>query len=106
MGDQIVCKIENREVNLDESGIKGMGITEIFGWLGSLLLALCGVPQAIQSYKDKHSDGISWGFLLLWAFGELFAMVYVGEKVDLPLLLNYATSHSSLVWLSEGLVLQ
>lgn len=64
----------------------------ILGWLGSVCLALCGVPQAMQSYKEKHSDGISWGFLLLWAFGEIFALLYVFDKLDMPLLMNYAAN--------------
>ena len=90
-------KIEPK--NLDElssAGIseqtKGMSIFEIMGWLGSICLAICGLPQAWQSFKDKHSHGISWGFVLLWAFGEIFALAYVYDKLDLPLLLNYATN--------------
>jgi uncharacterized protein with PQ loop repeat len=90
-------KIEPK--NLDElssAGIteqtKGMSIFEILGWLGSICLAICGLPQAWQSIKDKHSHGISWGFVLLWAFGEVFALAYVYDKLDLPLLLNYATN--------------
>jgi uncharacterized protein with PQ loop repeat len=90
-------KIEPK--NLDElssAGIseqaKGMSIFEILGWLGSICLAICGLPQAWQSMKDKHSHGISWGFVLLWAFGEIFALAYVYDKLDLPLLLNYATN--------------
>ena len=90
-------KIEPK--NLDElssAGIseqtKGMSIFEILGWLGSICLAICGLPQAWQSIKDKHSHGISWGFVLLWAFGEIFALAYVYDKLDLPLLLNYATN--------------
>ena len=84
------------EDQLTEAGIAGMvknmTIFEIMGWLGSICLAICGIPQAWQSYKDKHSDGISWGFVLLWAFGEVFALAYVYDKLDLPLLLNYATN--------------
>ncbi len=90
-------KIEPK--NLDElssAGIseqtKGMSLFEILGWLGSICLAICGLPQAWQSIKDKHSHGISWGFVLLWAFGEIFALAYVYDKLDLPLLLNYATN--------------
>lgn len=90
-------KIEPK--NLDElssAGIseqtKGMSIFEIMGWLGSICLAICGLPQAWQSFKDKHSHGISWGFVLLWAFGEIFALAYVYDKLDLPLLLNYSTN--------------
>jgi len=90
-------KIEPKNLEeLSEAGIseqtKGMSIFEIMGWLGSICLAICGIPQAWQSIKDKHSHGISWGFVLLWAFGEIFALAYVYDKLDLPLLLNYATN--------------
>lgn len=90
-------KIETKNLEeLSEAGIteqtKGMSLFEILGWLGSICLAICGIPQAWQSIKDKHSHGISWGFVLLWAFGEIFALAYVYDKLDLPLLLNYATN--------------
>lgn len=90
-------KIEQKDLSeLSSAGIseqtKGMSIFEILGWLGSICLAICGLPQAWQSFKDKHSYGISWGFVLLWAFGEIFALAYVYDKLDLPLLLNYATN--------------
>jgi uncharacterized protein with PQ loop repeat len=90
-------KIEPKNLEeLSAAGIsdetKGMSLFEIFGWLGSICLAICGIPQAFQSIKDKHSHGISWGFVLLWSFGEIFALAYVYDKLDLPLLLNYATN--------------
>lgn len=90
-------KIEPKNLEeLSAAGIseqaKGMSIFEILGWLGSICLAICGIPQAWQSIKDKHSHGISWGFVLLWSFGEIFALAYVYDKLDLPLLLNYATN--------------
>jgi PQ loop repeat len=53
---------------LDEAKIDSMKKTteinlfEILGWLGSICLAICGVPQAWLSYKDKHSHGISGHF--------------------------------------------
>lgn len=62
---------------------------EIFGWLGSFLLAICAAPQAFYALKHKNSHGISWGFLLLWLFGEIFTLIYVLKLQDAPLLLNY-----------------
>lgn len=88
-------KIKERSIEevSQSGGIKSnMSLFEILGWLGSLCLAICAIPQAWMSFRDKHSEGISWSFLLLWAFGELFALVYVYDKLDLPLLLNYATN--------------
>lgn len=62
----------------------------ILGWIGSILFAICGLPQAIKCYKEKHADGISTSFLLMWLFGEIFTMIYVLPKMDLPLLFNYS----------------
>lgn len=91
-------KIKSKNIkDLDVESLKNqepnkLNLFAVLGWLGSICLALCGVPQAIMSYKDRHSHGISWGFLVLWAFGELFALAYVYDKLDLPLLLNYAVN--------------
>ena len=65
---------------------------EIIGWLGSILFAICGLQQAIQSYKQKHSNGISKAFLALWFFGEVFTTIYVLPKQDYPLLFNYGVN--------------
>jgi uncharacterized protein with PQ loop repeat len=84
-------KIEYRDISkLDEEKAKKLNLFEIIGWIGSICLAICGIPQAWLSHKEKHSHGISWSFLLLWAFGELFALAYVYDKLDAPLLVNYS----------------
>ena len=59
------------------------------GWIGSILMAFCGLPQAIESYKTKSSRGLSWGFLIMWFSGELLTLIYILPKMDLPLLFNY-----------------
>lgn len=62
---------------------------EIIGWIGSVLFAICGLPQAIQSYNEGHSDGLNWLFILPWLFGELFTLIYIIPKGDMPLIFNY-----------------
>ena len=61
---------------------------ETIGWLGGIMLAICGLPQAIKSFREKNSHGISWIFLYLWFFGELLTLVYVVPKGYLPILVN------------------
>lgn len=69
---------------------------EIVGWIGGLLFAFCGVPQAIKSYRTKHARDISWWFLWMWVGGEILTLVYVLDNNlftgdwQLPLLTNYA----------------
>lgn len=65
---------------------------ETLGWLGSILLAFCGLPQAIESYKTKSSAGLTWGFIAMWFIGEIFTFVYILPKMDLPLLFNYTAN--------------
>jgi uncharacterized protein with PQ loop repeat len=65
---------------------------ENIGWIGSLLLALCGLPQAIESFKNKHSNGLTWGFILMWFIGEICTFVYIIPKMDFPLLVNYSAN--------------
>lgn len=65
---------------------------ETIGWIGSILLAFCGLPQAIESYKTKSSDGLTWGFLIMWGLGELFTIVYIIPKWHWPLIFNYTAN--------------
>jgi uncharacterized protein with PQ loop repeat len=66
-----------------------MNDLEIIGWLGSILLAFCGLPQAIMSIRNKSSYGIAWGSLLMWLFGEIFTIIYIFPQMQYPLLFNY-----------------
>ena len=65
---------------------------ETMGWLGGVLLAACGLPQAIKSYKQKHSYGLSIWFLLMWLLGEVFVLIYVLPKWHWPLIFNYSAN--------------
>jgi len=72
---------------------------ETIGWLGSFFFAICGIPQAWESYKAKNSNGISHGFLWLWILGEVFTLFYImaQEIVLIPLVANYLFNLLSLV---------
>lgn len=65
---------------------------EVIGYIGSIFLAICGLPQCIMSVRQGHSDGISLGFLVLWTLGEIFTLIYILPKADIPLLLNYSAN--------------
>lgn len=65
---------------------------ETIGWIGSILLAFCGLPQAIESYKTKNSDGLTWAFLIMWGVGEIFTIIYIIPKWHWPLIFNYTAN--------------
>lgn len=74
---------------------------DTIGWIGAWLMAICGLPQAWQSYQQGHSDGLSKYLLWLWSLGEIFTLIYVLPKFDWPLIFNYGTnlfSLSIIVW--------
>jgi uncharacterized protein with PQ loop repeat len=61
----------------------------MLGWIGSLLLGICALPETIRTIKDKRCH-VGWGMLLLWYFGELFVFFHVLFNIhDLALLTNY-----------------
>ena len=65
---------------------------EMIGWFGSILLAFCGLPQAIESYKTKSSEGLTWGFIGMWFVGEIMTIIYILPQMVLPLLFNYSAN--------------
>lgn len=65
---------------------------ETLGWIGSLLLAFCGLPQAWDSYRTKQSSGITWGMITMWLAGECLTLAYVWPTMALPLIVNYTAN--------------
>lgn len=67
--------------------------TELLGWAGTFLLAVCGLPQLIKSFREGHSRGISWLFILAWFWGEVFFITYLLINNRDPILLfNYTVN--------------
>ena len=67
---------------------------ELVGWLSGFFLAICGAPQALKCWQQKHAHGISYFYLILWFLGELLGIIFVlgvpiGIGTKLPLLANY-----------------
>lgn len=69
-----------------------VGLNETMGWAGSILLAFCGLPQAVESWRKGRSDGVTWGLLSMWGAGELLTLAYVLPRMELPLVFNYAAN--------------
>lgn len=67
-------------------------LLDVIGWVGSICFAVCAVPQAWQSWRQGHGEGLSWFFLGLWLAGELLVTIYIIPKQDWPLLFNYAVN--------------
>ena len=68
-----------------------MNSIELIGWLGNIIFAVSGIPQALKCFQQGHAKGVSHAMIWLWVVGEILAMIY-GHLRDLPtpLLLNYS----------------
>ena len=62
---------------------------DTFGVLGSILLGASALPQAIESYRSKNSDGLTLGFIAMWWCGMVFMTIYIVPKGDMILIANY-----------------
>lgn len=60
----------------------------MIGFIGSFLLAICGIFEVFKSIKTKRCD-LGWAFLLSWCVGEVLLFRYVWKSKDIPLLINY-----------------
>lgn len=64
---------------------------EFIGWLGGVLLAICGAPLAWDAWKKgRVDDGVNWLFLNLWFWGEVAVLIYVIPQLLWPLIANYS----------------
>jgi len=68
--------------------IHQVGNMETIGYIGGILLAICGLPETIRTIKDGRCH-LGWPFLFMWFFGEILMGIYTLKLWDGPLLFNY-----------------
>ena len=61
---------------------------ETVGIVGSVCLALCGVPLVLEAWRTGKCS-YAWWFLILWIVGEAATLIYTGFRGEWILWLNY-----------------
>ena len=63
----------------------------LLGTIGAICLAFSGLPQAIRSWQEGHSQGIAHGTSILWLLGEACMLAYAlyFYTYDFVLISNY-----------------
>jgi uncharacterized protein with PQ loop repeat len=68
-------------------------MTDLFliGFIGMVCFSISGIPQALKSFRDGHSDGMAAGTIWLWLIGEAAYILYTlaNYATDPILLVNY-----------------
>jgi hypothetical protein len=69
---------------------------DLSGYISSVLFAICATPLAIEAIKKKRVE-LPNLYLVCWAFGEFFSVIYILNKDDVtPLYWNAAVSSINL----------
>lgn len=68
-----------------------MNLIDSFGTIATILFISGTVFQAYKSYKDGHSESMSYGLLWSWFLGLFLMLTYVIFKIgfDPILIVNY-----------------
>jgi hypothetical protein len=56
--------------------------------IGSILLALCGFPEAYSAWRRKECN-IGWAMILMWLVGEILLSIFAIQTKQYILLINY-----------------
>jgi len=65
---------------------------EAWGYASALFFALCVIPQALKSYRDGHSEGISGTFIILLMVALITGMIYAAPRDVISMLLSYISN--------------
>lgn len=69
----------------------------MIGWIGSILLGACGIPELYRTIKDNRCH-VGWGMLLMWLIGEILVFIHVFKEIqDVALLFNYGLNIAILI---------
>lgn len=64
---------------------------EIIGWIATVSLGVCGIPQVVKTFRTKKADDISLLFVGFWLVGEIAGVTYtILAKKGWPLITNYS----------------
>jgi uncharacterized protein with PQ loop repeat len=62
---------------------------ELIGWVGSLLLGLCALPQTVHVIRTRTAGTLTWNFLGMWSSGEILCLIYMLPTGKWPIIANY-----------------
>lgn len=64
-------------------------LSDILGWIATILFTVCYVPQMIKTYKTRTTDGLSFLFLGIAFIANIIALVYATTIDQRPLQIKY-----------------
>lgn len=83
---------------------------EFVGWIGSIMFAICGIPQVVSTFRTHDVSGLSFSFILLWFLGEIFSATYLiiddvkKGSSHFPIYFNYVVNLACVSYLLYALI--
>lgn len=66
-----------------------MQLSNILGWIATVLFTICYIPQILKTYRTKTVDGLSFGLLFISFIANIIALWYAILIKQPPLQVKY-----------------
>jgi len=76
-------------------------MTEIFGWIGTVLFMLCYIPQIAKTYKTKVVTDVSLGMWTIQWIAYTSCLIYAVTIQKTPLIVGYSIGWLMTAWWLE-----
>jgi uncharacterized protein with PQ loop repeat len=74
-----------------------MSAIDIIGMIAFMCMSFATVPQLIKSFRERHCDGISWGYIIALQLGFILMFLHVAiTSPNIFVLANYGVKIGSL----------
>ena len=64
-------------------------LSQILGWIATILFSLMLVPQIIKTIKSKNTNGVSLYLFIIYLIANIVALVYAFMIIQPPLIFKY-----------------
>jgi len=66
-----------------------MQLSDVLGWIATILFSVCFIPQILKTYRTRKVDGLSFRLLLLSFVANIIALWYATLIKQPPLQIKY-----------------
>jgi MtN3 and saliva related transmembrane protein len=66
-----------------------MDITQILGWVATILFSIMLIPQILKTVRSKEIKGVSLLLFITYLVANIIALIYAYLIDELPLIIKY-----------------
>lgn len=67
-------------------------MTQLLGWIATILFTICYVPQIVKTIRTRNIDGVSIWMFIVQFIGNIIALVYATLISQPPIIFKYAAA--------------